>query len=850
MATSLNRAVLIPLLIVLICGCSKSGNPTQPPLPDSEGNVDAITESTSPDTVQSNNHQLLAYNLIHVDASSPADVEFEIVPVRSSSIHLNILKLLETGICTDCFKIVDFNIPEPDVLDVDIQITHPFDDLKFTIFDVRGIMMFNGSHVFPASGLTMSDSSMGDGELLNAEGYTQLYNGSTLGMAGDLLTYYPGKLSTPTIPDADLNGFIRHITDDPANTRNAFYAEDSVTQTYSLALPSGEFVFGYAVDASWDIPLVDPVTDPMTDFSITANCIEPWKFEVADLGPGLTTTEGTTTLQIDVYDWQGKDSTHPVKAECPAYYDGEIEATWVSDGDGYTRYEVTLINTKNPGPGMYPCIISHEATENDPSGQPWLDLTGYEIILLDYGNLLWAKCAGETNMAAGYAITTLSDNSTVVTGYFTEVITFGKDEPNETVLFTNYPYKSIFVARYNPNGTLAWAKRLDSEDKDGYSNGITTLSDNSIVLTGYFEWVSGDPPYSTYCSDIIIARYNPDGTLAWVKQVGGYSYSEGRGITSLSDDSIVVTGRFNNSITFGWGEPNETTLTTYGPSNDIDIFIARYNPDGTLAWVKQAGGLSYDFSWNITSLTDNSTVITGSFSDIATFGLGEPNETVLVEGDSSSFMACYNPDGTLAWAKLATGYYITAHSDDSLVVTGSFEGTRTFGEGEPNETVLVSEGHPVLGDGGDIYIALYNPDGTLEWAKRAGGPDRWYQNDGGHGITTLPDNSTVITGWYSKKVTFGEGEPNETVLFADGTQDLFIARYNPDGTLAWVKSAHGTIQYSINGVKGLGITTLSDNSIVATGYYAGTATFGVGEPNETILKSTSTWEVFIARFGP
>ena len=58
----------------------------------------------------------------------------------------------------------------------------------------------------------------------------------------------------------------------------------------------------------------------------------------------------------------------------------------------------------------------------------------------------------------------------------------------------------------------------------------------------------------------------------------------------LSDGSSLVTGMFGGTATFGPGEPEETTLTPAGGAN---IFVARYNPDGTLAWAKRAGGERY-----------------------------------------------------------------------------------------------------------------------------------------------------------------------------------------------------------------------------------------------------------------
>jgi uncharacterized delta-60 repeat protein len=210
-------------------------------------------------------------------------------------------------------------------------------------------------------------------------------------------------------------------------------------------------------------------------------------------------------------------------------------------------------------------------------------------------------------------------------------------------------------------------------------------------------------------------------------------------------------------------------------------------------------------------------------------------------GDYDIFIARYNADGTLNWAKRAgsaaytdLGAAISVFSDDSIAVTGYFYGYATFGPGEDNETVLSSAG------GYDVFIARYNPDGTLHWARRAGGVG----SDGGYGISVLSDDSIAVGGWFEFSAKFGKGEDNETVFSSAGNYDVFTARYNPDGTLNWAKRAGGTGWDS-----GRAVSVLSDDSIAATGYFTGTATFGPNEENETALSSAGSYDVFIARYN-
>ncbi|MCX6646528.1 MAG: hypothetical protein NTY09_09245, partial [bacterium] len=809
------------LVSVLILGCSGKGS--QPVIPDNEPTQQVLTGSPGAVNDQTGNHYLLAYNFIYVDPYSPDGPKFEVIPAREGEIHLNILKLLEVGPCTDCFKVVGFNFPQPGYLDLDIEIDHPFDYLDFSVFDVRGIMMFQGSHEFPAIGKSISDPILGDGAVLNPDGYTALYNGSTMTAAvGDYQKYFPGHLATFSIPDSDINGYRYFVTDDPENDRNAFYAGTSDVQTYNLKLPTGTFIIGYAVDASWAPPFMSPVDDPLSDFDKYANCEEAWKINVTEqhICDGLTEIGGQTKLLIDVYDWQISSHIKGVKVECPEIFDGVVLSSYDHGENGVRYYEAVISNDKLAPPGIYTCLIGSEAKENDPDNTPWLNLTAYQIYNVEVieeqpagpGHLMHAISAGGEGKDHGYGATALSDDSTIIVGFFSGSATFGSGEPNETTLTSagSLGHPDIFIARYNPTGTLLWVKRAGGTENNDYAYSIATLSDNSVIMTGNCEntatFAPGEPNETVLNGGGgFLARYNADGSFIWVKQIGAVISPWSNSITVLSDDSIAVTGSFYESTKLGAGEPNETNLTSVG---GWDTFIARYNADGSLIWAKSAGGPDNDKGNAVTVLSDNSTVITGYFNSWAAFGTGEPNETILLSyGSSEFFIAQYNPDGTLKWVKSArgTGYKdeghgITTLSDDSVVVTGIFDEPLIFGTGEINETVLTPAGAY------DIFLAKYDSDdGSLIWARSDGG----FQYTNSYGITSLSDDTIVVTGGFDHTPTFGEGEPNKTVLESAGYWDIFVAGYSPDGMLLWVRQAGGPSGSNTYEECGHGITALS-----------------------------------------
>jgi hypothetical protein len=461
------------------------------------------------------------------------------------------------------------------------------------------------------------------------------------------------------------------------------------------------------------------------------------------------------------------------------------------------------------------------------------------------GNLAWAVRAGGSGADYPYAISALADGSTLVTGIYSGKPTFGAGESNETVLTSSGSY-DIYVAKFDAKGALVWVKSAGGSGSDG-GGGVSALPDGSSLVTGEYAGAAvfgkGEANETTLTSsagvDVFVAKYGADGALAWVKSAGSSKDDFGYSISALSDGVSVVTGHFGDVATFGQGESNETALTAIGST---DVFVAKYNADGALVWARNAGGSGALFSFVTSAAADGSALIVGDFDSSATFGTGEANETSLnAAGARDMFVAKYATDGSLAWAKRAGGSgfagaaAVSALSDGSSLAAGSFEGKATFGSGEANESGVTSKG------AADIFVAKYGADGTLAWVKRAGGSAA----DSASGIVALPDGSSLVTGAFYGKATWGLGEVSEATLTPSGEADLFVAKYGADGSLVWVKRAGGA-----QTVSGFDISVLSDGSAFATGIFTGTATFGAGEPAETSLSSAGDKDIFVARFLP
>jgi len=464
---------------------------------------------------------------------------------------------------------------------------------------------------------------------------------------------------------------------------------------------------------------------------------------------------------------------------------------------------------------------------------------------------MWARKAGGSSRDESFAITALEQGGSVIAGEYRDTATFGDGESNETsstVEVTDYPYdwpNDIFIARYTEEGRLVWMKAIRC-DREAHANSVSAYEDGSVLVAGSFEGrlILGRREETQTVLPMeggFFAKYNPDGSLSWARQAAVEDILD---IAALSDGSFVITGYFYGTALLGPMEPDEVELESAGSS---DIFVARYNTDGRIVWAERAGGAEQDQGLGIDVFDDGSILLTGAFRDTVVWGEGEADETsVSTQGDGTDtdiYVVKLKQDGSLAWAGSAgsyghdQGYSVEALSDGSALVTGSFEYRAFFGMGDKKETYVDAKGEK------DIFVARYDPEGVFQWVRTAGS----IMDDEGLDISGFSNGKCVVSGYFSRKATFGRGEALETDLESDGFNDVFVAKYDMAGNLEWAKRAGGE-----GDDQGHGVAALDDGSSVVTGVFSGKAVFGPGEPEETELKIPYTLDsenIFIAGFS-
>ncbi len=352
------------ILLLGIGACASRHEPTGSIAPPSAETPSAEAQSLvfSPGMSAGGRHILGYWELVFdFDA-----VTAEAIPRRFVEGHFNVRRFMEEGPCTICLRLLNFS-PQPDeTFFIDVEFEHPFPGLhNLTGFDVRGIAIFNASYSFPVTGLSVSDRTLGDMELLNADGYTTLFNPTEYpeGSGKPIFTYSTGVAATPLSNPALLNGFRAFHQEQP---RRMFPAGGFDLKTYHIARPAGSLLrVGYVVDANWDIPLENPVVDPVTEFGPYANCYEAYKIEVS-IGSGLMPGCGSAPYEVDVYDHQGHATVGELLIEAPKLVSGAIiDSSGVDMGD-FTRFTGIIPNGLKVGEGEYKVLIGVRDLDVDP----------------------------------------------------------------------------------------------------------------------------------------------------------------------------------------------------------------------------------------------------------------------------------------------------------------------------------------------------------------------------------------------------------------------------------------------------------------------------------------------------
>ncbi len=240
--------------------------------------------------------------------------------------------------------------------------------------------------------------------------------------------------------------------------------------------------------------------------------------------------------------------------------------------------------------------------------------------------------------------------------------------------------------------------------------------------------------------------------------------------------AIFIAGAYRDSIKFG-----TKTLQSIG---GMDAFVARLDSAGDINWAVRIGGpnndyINEDFQFGGLAVWRNRLTVSGRFDTSAVLSGVDISDTVSVHTkyDPTFFLGHYSSDGNLIWARSIVGRPGADAADNAVDDQGNLFTTGSYGYARIEFDSINRMDN--CGFFGDVFTSKHDTAGNFLWARCGGGEFV----DMGRGLAVDHLGNVIVTGDYEPPgIDFG------TVALSSG-YDIFIAKYDPSGTLMWVRQA-------------------------------------------------------------
>jgi hypothetical protein len=268
---------------------------------------------------------------------------------------------------------------------------------------------------------------------------------------------------------------------------------------------------------------------------------------------------------------------------------------------------------------------------------------------------------------------------------------------------------------------------LPADDDPGGRGLDVAAHEGGVIVAGWAVDPSAPPDAEDPPVHAWLARYDGDGTPDWSTRWDGVGDRQlVSGIAIAADGGIAVTG----GVRVG--------------EDDWDIWLARYEADGTLAWSETVAGPAGGEDQGV-----------GITADATGLGFVAVGYVMLDDGTTDAWLRRFDASGAVQWE--------TTHAGLGAGIDAATEVVH-----DPADDRFIVVGYETISpDDTDLWVAAYDTDGQPQWTFRhdeAGGVDR------GQGIAVGDGGEVFVVG---------------SAVVPGRTIDAWVGRLGPDGALQW-----------------------------------------------------------------
>ncbi|MGL4630075.1 MAG: hypothetical protein ACRCVT_02620 [Leadbetterella sp.] len=298
-----------------------------------------------------------------------------------------------------------------------------------------------------------------------------------------------------------------------------------------------------------------------------------------------------------------------------------------------------------------------------------------DVCIAKYDNngvFLWAKKAAGSGFDIPSSVETDVDGNVYISGHFLSSITFFG---LSNLILNSAGGKDGFLAKYDANGNILWAKSISSIDENIV--GDMEISGTNLYLIGNYSGTvnlgnSISISSSTTSNDVFIGRFDLNGNCLNAINLGSAVLTVNR-ITKDNNSNFYICGTVNGSTTIGGTQVilNSGTSSFFAKLNSsLNINYVRPIPCQSLSKAKE---LEIDTAGNI--------YVVGDFSGT----ISNYNQSLVSKGEHDIYLAKYNPAGDpLLFQNFGSTTYESGNSlciGSNVYIAGFFIGRTNLGNG-------------------------------------------------------------------------------------------------------------------------------------------------------------------------
>jgi Secretion system C-terminal sorting domain len=298
------------------------------------------------------------------------------------------------------------------------------------------------------------------------------------------------------------------------------------------------------------------------------------------------------------------------------------------------------------------------------------------------GTLLWVQ--GFTAIGSGFmgarSVALDPAGNIYLTGYYSGHLVLDNDTIHPVTPSSSH---DIFLMKMSDAGQVLWATTAGGKWGGDDARGLDVDANGNAAITGSFqdtaffqaETIIGNDPLMGGGSSVYFAKYDGNGSLAWVNGVTSGGPTDA-GFSVVFDDA----GNLYSAGVCATAQAQFDTLN-YKPCCDQEMFLVKFDGDGDGQWIRNSGGVGgfeYDVARTLAMYNGQQVVMAGSVAPITPTFNGIALAPI---GDRTMFLAGYDMNGSVLWAKayeLGSINSLMPAPDSTLIMGGTFDVT-TFG---------------------------------------------------------------------------------------------------------------------------------------------------------------------------